>query len=54
VISKGDESFTIKASALGWAESVLSHSKVQTQESIDMAKMLYRYAQKADAYFSKA
>jgi hypothetical protein len=54
VISKGDETFTIKASALGWAESVLSHSKGQTQESIDMAKMLYRYAQKADAYFSKA
>jgi hypothetical protein len=54
VISKGDETFTIKASALGWAESVLSHRKGQTQESIDMAKMLYRYAQKADAYFSKA
>jgi hypothetical protein len=52
VISKGGETFTIKASALSWAESVLSNSKNQNQTTIDMAKMLYRYSQKADAYFA--
>ncbi len=53
VIRKGDETFTIKASALSWAESVLSNSKAQKQTTINMAKMLYRYAQKADIYFGK-
>ncbi|MCR4652120.1 MAG: autotransporter adhesin family protein [Eubacterium sp.] len=51
VIRKGSDTFTIKASALSWAENVLSHSKNQKQTTIDMAKMLYRYSQKADAYF---
>nr|WP_051527331.1 hypothetical protein [[Eubacterium] cellulosolvens] len=53
VIRKGDETFTIKASALSWAESVLSNSKAQKQTTINMAKMIYRYAQKADNYFAK-
>ena len=53
VISKSGETFTIKASALSWAESVLSNTKGQKQTTIDMAKMLYRYSQKADAYFAK-
>ena len=54
VIRKGSDTFTIKASALSWAENVLSHTKNQKQTTIDMAKMLYRYSQKAeaDAYFS--
>jgi hypothetical protein len=51
VIRKGSDTFTIKASALSWAENVLSHTKNQKQTTIDMAKMLYRYSQKADAYF---
>ena len=53
MIRKGDETFTIKASALSWAESVLSNTKGQKQTTINMAKMLYRYSQKADAYFAK-
>ena len=53
VIRKGDETFTIKASALSWAESVLSNSKTQKQATINMAKMLYRYSQKADEYFGR-
>ena len=53
VISKDNETFTIKASALSWAESILSNRKNQKQAAINMAKMLYRYAQKADEYFGR-
>jgi hypothetical protein len=53
VIRKGSETYTIKASALSWAESVLSNTKGQKQTTINMAKMLYRYSQKAEAYFAK-
>lgn len=52
-ISKDNETFTIKASALSWAESILSNRKNQKQPAINMAKMLYRYAQKADEYFGR-
>ena len=51
VISKGKQTFTIRAGALSWAEYVLSHAKGQNQTAIHMAKMIYRYSQKADAYF---
>jgi hypothetical protein len=52
-ICKGSEKFSIRASALSWAESVISNSKGQKIEAVNMAKMLYRYSQKADIYFGR-
>jgi hypothetical protein len=51
LIRKDEDTYSIKYGALSWAQSVLSCGKGQKKESTDMAKMIYRYAKAADAYF---
>uniref|UniRef100_I5ARA3 Uncharacterized protein n=1 Tax=Eubacterium cellulosolvens (strain ATCC 43171 / JCM 9499 / 6) TaxID=633697 RepID=I5ARA3_EUBC6 len=50
-IKKGDECCTIKVSALSWAQSVLSRTKGHNKNTVNLAKMLYRYQCAYDRYF---
>jgi hypothetical protein len=50
-IKKGDECCTIKVSALSWAQSVLSRTKGHNKNTVNLAKMLYRYQCAYDTYF---
>jgi hypothetical protein len=48
-VSDGSSTMTVKVSALTWAYSVLS--KNNDTKTVNMAKMVYRYNQAAEAYF---
>ena len=48
-VSDGTNTFTITSSALGYAYDRQQNSK--NQKMVNLAKLLYRYSQAADAYF---
>ncbi|MCR4654557.1 MAG: leucine-rich repeat domain-containing protein [Eubacterium sp.] len=52
VISDGENEMRLKLSALSWSRAVL-YGKNYSKETVDLAKMLYRYSSAADAYFEK-
>ena len=52
VISDGENEMHLKLSALSWSRAVL-YSKNSSKETVDLAKMLYRFSSAADEYFGK-
>ena len=50
-VSDGSSTMTVKVSALSWAYNVIGKSG-NDAETVNMAKMVYRYNQAAEAYFS--
>ncbi len=52
VISNGKTEMRVKLSALSWARDVLN-GKNYSKETVDLAKMIYRYSSAADEYFAK-
>lgn len=52
VISDGENEMSVKISPLSWAQAVLNQ-KNSSKETVDLAKMLYRYSSAADQYFTK-
>jgi hypothetical protein len=50
LVQKGKEKLEVRASALSWSQQVLGSKGFDTA-TVNMAKMVYRYSQKADAYF---
>ena len=51
VVKKGSSKFEVKTSVLSWAEQVLGGNGSDTA-TVNMAKMVYRYSEKANAYFA--
>nr|MCR4652154.1 hypothetical protein [Eubacterium sp.] len=51
-VKKGSSTFTVKASVLSWSDTVLG-GKTGDAATVNMAKMVYRYSEKATAYFEK-
>nr|BAH56283.1 Cel9C [[Eubacterium] cellulosolvens] len=49
-LTKGSSTITVKASALSWVYSTLTN-KYSDKNTVNMAKMVYRYNQAAKAYF---
>jgi hypothetical protein len=49
-VKKGSAKLEVKASALSWSEQVLGRSGFDSA-TVNMAKMLCRYSEKANAYF---
>jgi hypothetical protein len=52
VIRDGKTQMSVTLSALSWARNVL-YGKNSSKETVDLAKMLYRYSSAADEYFAK-
>ena len=52
VIRDGKTQMSVTLSALSWARNVLN-GKNYSKETVDLAKMLYRYSSAADQYFGK-
>jgi hypothetical protein len=50
-VSDGSSTMTVKVSALSWAYNVIKTSSSDAK-SVNMAKMVYRYNQAAEDYFS--
>jgi hypothetical protein len=52
IVSDGESEMSVKLSALSWSRNVL-YGKNYSKETVDLAKMLYRYSSAADQYFTK-
>ncbi len=52
IITDGKTEMSVKLSALSWSRNVL-YGKNSSKETVDLAKMLYRYSSAADEYFGK-
>lgn len=52
IVADGESEMSVKLSALSWSRNVL-YGKNYSKETVDLAKMLYRYSSAADQYFTK-